>query len=329
MSTISPCPPSTPVARAGAPAASTTSFSTRHAPMSNRLDLWEEYNEVALFGLRCSTLSERSLVATQTNLELPKLRLTHISGNDHVIERSPANIRTNPVDSVMLCLLLEGSAFLYHGAGCDTLRAGEAVLYDANRPFMYGFSTDMRQLIIEVPRRFLPESGAGNDFFAPRVLRIADSPAAEHAKAAARSALGLFADATQADAVQDTVLDMFGIITGHSQGAPVRAYLATARAHIDAHLAQSDLSSARLARAVGISERHLTRVFAEAGTTPARYVLATRLERAREHLSDGRFRGSTIAEVGASVGFVSAAHFSRAFRQHFGYSPTELRGELP
>lgn len=314
-----------PAARTAADAPRTSSFSTTRAPLQQRLGLWEEYNEQALFGLRASTLSARGLLATQTNLELSRLRLTHIEGNDHVIERTPANIRTNPVDAVMLCLLLEGNAFFYHEAGCDTLTAGEAVLYDANRPFMYGFSTDMRQVIVEVPRTALREIGAPEDFFRPRVLRISGSPAATHARTAARSALRAFEHAADASALEDTVLEMFSIITGRPGSTPALAYLATAKEFITANLGHQDLSTARVARAVGISERHLTRVFSEAGTSPARFVLEARLARAHSLLASPQQAGTTVAEIAASVGFVSAAHFSRAFRQHFDCTPRDVR----
>lgn len=305
----------------------TSRFSTAEAPLGQRLDLWEEYNEQALFGLRCSTLSERSLLATQTNLELPRIRLTHISGNDHVIERAPENIRRNPVDAVMLCLLLEGKAFFYHDAGCETLSAGEAVVYDANRPFMYGFSTEMRQVIVEVPRAILRELSAREEYFRPRVLRIAGTPTATHAGATARAVLGAFqGQASDTGQLEQSVLELFSLITGEPGASPSLAYLTAARDYIQAHLGQPDLSMNRVAGAIGISERHLTRVFTEAGTSPAKYVLENRLTRARDLLTDPAHAATSIAEVAASVGFVSAAHFSRTFRRHFDCTPRDMRG---
>ncbi|WP_172627392.1 AraC family transcriptional regulator [Zafaria cholistanensis] len=303
-------------------------FSTTAAPVQSRLALWEEYNELALFGLRCSTLSERSLVATQSNLELPRLRLTHIQGNDHVIERAPQNIRRNPVDAVMLCLLLEGNAFFYHEAGCETLSAGEAVVYDPNRPFMYGFSTDMRQVIVEVPRTVLREDGARDEYLRPRVLRIAGSPTAAHARTAASAAIRAFKLGQEgAAALEESVLGLFNVITGKAMDPPSQAYLATAREFIDARLGQPDLSAARIARAVGISERHLARIFAAQDTTPARFVHDARLARARELLAAPGFAHTRIGEVSVAVGFVSTAHFSRAFRRRYGCTPTEFRSD--
>lgn len=56
------------------------------------------------------------------------------------------------------------------------------------------------------------------------------------------------------------------------------------------------------------------------GTSPVRYLKAMRLHEAR--LMIARNHGS-LATVAAEVGYASAAHFSRDFRQYFGRSATE------
>lgn len=222
MTHSSASPSETP--RPAHPSASALSrFSTTGAPVSDRITLWEEYNEQELFGLRCTTLSDRSIMATQVNLEMDRIRLAHIQGNEHVIERSASSIRSHPVDSVMLCLLLQGSAFLYHGDGCETLSAGDAVVYDANRPFMYGFASDMRQVIVEVPRELASPHSGQADQYRPKVLRIGDSAAATQAKLAAHSALMAFQQGENASPdAEEVLLDAFHLLTGSREQAGAR-----------------------------------------------------------------------------------------------------------
>lgn len=304
---------------------SVSRFSTTGAPVSERIKLWEEYNEEELFGLRCSTLSDRSIMATQTNVELDHLRLTHIYGNEHVIERNVSSIRDHPVDSVMLCLLLKGNAFLYHRNGCDTLSAGDAVVYDANRPFMYGFATDMEQVIVEVPRVLLTQRPGTEDDFAPQVLRLDDSPAASQARLAAGSVLRAFHQGlgTSPD-TEESLLDAFHLLTGHQERAGSRAYLKLAFAFVDSRLGE-ELTVERLAKEIGLSARHLTRLFAEEGTTPARYITERRMNRAANLLADPTHRHLSIAQIGTRVGMRQPAHFSRAFKATFGVTPREHR----
>lgn len=86
---------------------------------------------------------------------------------------------------------------------------------------------------------------------------------------------------------------------------------------------QNDLSVEALAERMNMGARHFSRVFtATFGTTPARYVEATRLDAARDRLTSS---DRTIEAVGASVGFASPDVFRRAFERRFGVSPTTYR----
>jgi transcriptional regulator GlxA family with amidase domain len=82
-------------------------------------------------------------------------------------------------------------------------------------------------------------------------------------------------------------------------------------------------SVAELARAAGLSERHLARVFLrEARTTPARFVERVRVEAARDALEGGNTPVEAVAE---RCGFGSAETMRRAFMRVLGVNPGELR----
>ena len=75
-----------------------------------------------------------------------------------------------------------------------------------------------------------------------------------------------------------------------------------------------------LARRVAASRRQLQRAFAEVGgTTVSGYLTETRMSRAADLLRQGDL---PVAHVGRAVGYRHAAHFARAFRRHFGVSPS-------
>jgi transcriptional regulator GlxA family with amidase domain len=83
----------------------------------------------------------------------------------------------------------------------------------------------------------------------------------------------------------------------------------------------SEITVADLARGVGMSVPSYHVHFKElTGSSPMQYVKAMRLHEAR--LMIARQTG-TIAEVAASVGYVSPAQFSRDFRRHFGRTASE------
>ncbi|MFT8643245.1 GlxA family transcriptional regulator [Gluconacetobacter sp.] len=83
------------------------------------------------------------------------------------------------------------------------------------------------------------------------------------------------------------------------------------------------LSVGEIASAAGLSERQLERLFrAHTGATPAAYLAAARLERARRLL---RQTSMSVTDVGIACGFMSLTHFSTAFRNRFGYAPRQER----
>lgn len=75
-----------------------------------------------------------------------------------------------------------------------------------------------------------------------------------------------------------------------------------------------------LAGRAALSERHLTRLFAEhLSTTPARYVERVRVEAAREQLE----RGVAVAHAAQLAGFGSAETMRRSFLRTLGVGPRE------
>ncbi len=89
------------------------------------------------------------------------------------------------------------------------------------------------------------------------------------------------------------------------------------------HAPEDDLRVAALAEAVGLSERHFTRLFrAEVGESPARYVDRVRVEAARTILETERVGLDVVAQ---RCGFRSAETLRRAFHRRLGVSPAAYR----
>ena len=79
-----------------------------------------------------------------------------------------------------------------------------------------------------------------------------------------------------------------------------------------------------VAEAVGVSTRQLERLFAKhLGTSPGKYYLSLRLERARQVLRQTEL---SVAEVSVLCGFVSPSHFSRSYKAAFGVTPGREAG---
>ncbi len=86
---------------------------------------------------------------------------------------------------------------------------------------------------------------------------------------------------------------------------------------------EEPLSRRDIAAGVGLSTRQLERLFrTHLGTTPRRHYLEVRLRRARQLLFHS---GLSALDVALACGFVSASHFAKCYREHFGTTPREER----
>ncbi|MFF7264902.1 helix-turn-helix domain-containing protein [Streptomyces sp. NPDC008159] len=305
--------------------------STQSVDPADRIDFWEEHNRRALVGLTCSSYSQEGLLATETNIELGELRLADISGNEHVIERTPRTCQSLPKDSIFVTLLTAGCGVFFHEGGCVTLETGDLILYDTRRPYLFGFPSPMRQLLVDIPREVFAARCAPGEVSAPMLL--GRGSAAEGAQASALEAVlaGCVTGQGGDDLVstQATVLDLVRTLAAPRLGGcrppAMPSQLAMAKDYMARHIADPGLSPGRVAEAIGVSARHLSRVFQPIGVSPSRYILEQRLDKARQMLADPGFRHLTIAEVAHHWGFASQAHFTRVFRSRFGRTPGEAR----
>ncbi len=79
----------------------------------------------------------------------------------------------------------------------------------------------------------------------------------------------------------------------------------------------------RIAEQLEISTRQLERLFRQSfGHTPAKHYLHLRLDKARKLL---RLTTFSVLDVALACGFVSASHFAKTYRLHFGIVPTADR----
>ena len=77
-----------------------------------------------------------------------------------------------------------------------------------------------------------------------------------------------------------------------------------------------------LARMACLSESKLSRAFKQAyGVTIHAYVISCRLEWARTLIEIGKM---SVAQAAATVGYANPSHFSQAFKERYGVSPSSI-----
>jgi AraC-like DNA-binding protein len=89
------------------------------------------------------------------------------------------------------------------------------------------------------------------------------------------------------------------------------------------HLHDPGLGPEQMARAHFYSPRYVHKLFAEDGSGVSAWIRKQRMERALADLH--RPSDDTVAAIALRWGYRDAASFSRAFRQTYGCSPSDLR----
>jgi len=305
--------------------------STDQVPAHQRLAFWEAYNASKVNGLRCSTHAAEGLHASIRSYDLGEVRLTEIRGNQHVVERTPELLRTHPKNAIFACLLLEGEAFLIQAGQCVALESGDVSVYCTDRPYLYAFAGPMRQVIVEIDAASACETRGSHAPTAPLKLDHRLRSGRLMAKTLRRCAQE-FVEQPHLDTVDDTaeaLRAMLEVVLRHdattqcSEGTAWR--LTRAESFIETHLDDPRLDVAAVAHELGVSKRHANRIFAQRGYSVTQWIWERRLERARGDLASARLRSLDIGAIAARWGFANQAHFARAFKAHFGCTPSQYR----
>ena len=306
---------------------------TEFAPARERLRYWESYTASELVGLRCSTYAEEGLNARQRNFDLGALRIADIVGNEHVVERTLPIVRRQPKNSLFACLLLEGEAFFYQSGRCDLVHRGDLIIYSTAKPYLYGFTRPMRQLMIDVKADELFESG--EDISRASLLKIDGSlRAGQLLTQPLRDKIIGFIDnplAETAPALHEEIrarLRMLLRPSAHDapRGDDVNALrLLRAERFIAEHLGSRELDAEAVASHVAMSLRNLNRMFEKYERSVTQWIWQERLALAQRKLADAAHASRPIGDIALDCGFSTQAHFAREFKQRYGVTPTQYR----
>lgn len=87
-------------------------------------------------------------------------------------------------------------------------------------------------------------------------------------------------------------------------------------------LSRPSLSVGEIAGWLGVSAEYFRKIFRESyGTSPRKYIIERRMERARELLQSGKFR---VLDVAMMCGYNDATHFSTEFKRIYSKAPSDL-----
>lgn len=300
-------------------------FTTDGLPNDSRVPQWERHNADALVGLKAYPDGVSPLRAIELNLALPQLMLARITGTAHRVRRDETEVAANPARGVVAYLALRGAGNFVHRDGVETVRPGQGIIVDADQPFEREFADGLTELAVKIPRDVLPQRTVGAGVARPHLFEFAAAGTGPGPRLAQLAGAALSLRQVAWEPLEAELISLVASLLSSDDAAD---HLSAAEAFIDVHCHRPEISAAEIARAVGISERHLSRVFSESGRSVPRAVLDARLDEALRVLSAPELADTSMSEIATRCGFSSQAQFSRDYRRRFGVPPLQHRRAL-
>ena len=311
-----------------------THISTRDFPEHKRLDMWRELYGRAIGSVDIEPIGDTPFHAEVTFSLLPDVSIAagsrtpaHYHASKELLTRGGKNI-------VVISLLRSGRASTSQFGRELIDGIGSASVLASNVPSTSTMLTEGSFITLALAQ--------------PAIAR----PAPRYADAfghtiprdnAALALLARYVDLVRDEAetpepallrrMSDHILDLAALALGASgdyaeaarRRSATSARFAAIKTDILDALGRGDLSTEMIALRHGISPRYVRKLFEQNGTSFSDFVLTERLTRAQRMLTDKRHAHLNIAQIANESGFGDVSYFHRAFRRHFGSTPSDLR----
>ena len=300
----------------------------------DRLDYWRDIICDEFVQLDCEEVTPGDFLGElHGGVGISDLRFSEVIADPQFVVRSKRQIAKSAEADFLISFQIESRGLIRQNGREALLTPGSFAMYDSTQPYSLTFEERFHQFVLQMPKEVLSRHLLNPE----RYTAIATS---------ARAGLGavlthfIFSLAKElkhvraaSDELADNLVEMIAMAFSSSMmleqvgtHSVVRKSLRTRILHyIDTNLCDPRLSNAQIARAAGISIRYLHKLFEQEAETVHALVLRKRLERARDLIDDPAYAGHSIEQIAYSTGFLSAAHFSRSFKKHFGLNPSDRR----
>jgi AraC-like DNA-binding protein len=308
--------------------------STSDLPATGRTAAWNDLYSGHMSRVEFTPADRHSFCAELRIGRLGPVELAKLYVDRCSIERTGRHLGESPRLYSFILQASGRSVFSHYGREA-LLSRGDFVLCDNGMPHQFTTVTPSEMIMVRVTPELLAEYLPSPERFCGQHLGCAVGIA--HTAAAMVQSLSEQASFGRRDyeaRIGRHLLDMISITyTMGLDSQPSSA--ATHRRHrdiiryIEDHLHDRTLTAESVASGVHLSPRRVRTIFLGSGEKLLAFVLRRRVEECARRMRDPAWSGETLMKIAFSCGFNSAAHFTRAFRDHFGVSAREYRRGLP
>ena len=310
-------------------------FSTADLPACDRVAMWRDYYAQTIFRAEAEPVCDASFRAAVVSRAFPELHLLFGSLSPVRIARTRAFLADGNDD---LALIINHAGRIAATARSRevTLQEGDAVLVSSGEMIAFDRSTCGGSFSIRIPYSVLSSLVVDLDDAVMRLiprgtglLKLLTSyvnPLLNEDVPVTPEFLRL-----AVTHVHDLVALTVGATCEAAKVAQNRgvraARLTSAKALIAKNSGDPMLSIRSVARDLGVTPRYLQSLFEHDGSTFSAFLLNQRLVRAHRMLTNPRFDRYRVSAIAYEAGFGDISYFNRCFRQRYGVTPRDARGQ--
>ncbi|NYT82846.1 helix-turn-helix domain-containing protein [Alcaligenaceae bacterium] len=310
-------------------------WSTSGVDQRERFDYWRDAISNAFVPLEPVPAKGQTALANFQGairgLHLPSLRISTISADGHEVSLTRSGIARQQGSPFFVNLLRRGSVHVTQYGERATAASGDIYVVDSAAPWSVSFNEPFEMFCIEISDEILrPRLGA--------MGRLPSPVLSGEGTRVLRNYLGMLQDQPieELTQLQDLVFEHCVSLVARS-GAGAAGQTPSARDSavmrqraldfIDRNLTNPELNPEAVCSALRISRSYLFKLLASGEHTFASYVREARLQGCRQALL--RHPARPVSHIASSWGFAEVSTFNRLYRNRFGETPSQSRGQTP
>lgn len=309
------------------------SYSTAKIARGARIAYWNDLHCNLFSPLEIKPVDRAEFDATMTHDRVDQVAIVRTRSLPASIEHTDLHVARTQRQQFSILMPTEGKLQLCHLGREIALNEGDFALFDNSAPFRITFREPNQAIGLDFSpdalRAYLPAPERLCGLRMPADRGLSSIASAMLRSLWAQAECGL--PAAFRPVVTKNLLEVIAASYAmeHRCAVAESSVTSTRRAQvkrfIEIHLRDSDLSATSAAKSLGLSPRYVRLVFAAEGESVSSYILRRRLEECARQLTHALWRGRSITETAFEWGFASMAHFTRAFKEQFGTTPTTYR----
>lgn len=305
---------------------------TNATSIDSQVASWNQSVATAVGGLQTEVRVQQLFAGQIRRFQSFGMEFTKLQASGLSLQRNQSEADNRDNQYFYLLYQNDGTATVTQRHCRADLNRGDLVLLDSNQPFTIDYANQGDQYCFHIPR----EEALRN--WRHTRIRTAEKVSSTCDLAALVTPLlqktALIGQSNPAEGNQDCLLNaVLSLLQPLFTRTRDRAkeyqsiYLQKAMTFIERNLRNEGITATMVAEHLGISSRHLQRIFRALGTSFSQLIREHRLCACAADLADPRLAHVEVTAIAFYWGFKDSAHFSRVFKEYYGMPPSRYRAE--